>query len=255
MCIYPHSGALIKGYGNRQQAPKILRASPSASTLTHPWGLLGEITSVNRQHCSHIIFKCRLLVPRSALSVFSTAHILRVRAIWSLKLLLSDQQRLHIVRVRAPVPQIVSFGPATPWYYSSAGVIVPRITPLGQQRLGIIRVRAFLSLESFLRASNALVLFECGRSYPSNRSFGPAVPWYYSSVGVIVPRIAPSGQQRLGIIRVWALLSLESLLWANSTLVLFERGRYCPSNRSFGPLEPWYYLSAGVTVPRIAPSG
>jgi hypothetical protein len=42
MCIYSHSGALTKGYGSRQQIAKILRASPSASTSTHPRGLLGR---------------------------------------------------------------------------------------------------------------------------------------------------------------------------------------------------------------------
>jgi hypothetical protein len=68
------------------------------------------------------------------------------------------------------------------------------------------------------------MLFECGLSCPSNRSFGLAVPWYYSSAGVIVPRIAPSGQQRLGIIRVRVLLSLELLLQASSTSELFECG-------------------------------
>jgi hypothetical protein len=70
-----------------------------------------------------------------------------------------------------------------------------------------------LSLKLLLHAFSALVLFECGRA---------------------VPRIVPSGLQRLGIIRVWAC---------------------CPSNCSFGPSAPWYYSSAGVLVPRIAPSG
>jgi hypothetical protein len=97
-----------------------------------------------------------------------------------------------------------------------------------------------LSLESLIWASSALVLFECRCYFPSNRSFGPAAPWYYSSAGVIVPRVAPSGQQRLGIIRVRAFLSLESLLRASSALVLFEFGHYCPSNRSFGPAASWY---------------
>jgi hypothetical protein len=40
ICIYSDSGALTKGYGSRQQTTEILRASPSASTLTHPRGLL-----------------------------------------------------------------------------------------------------------------------------------------------------------------------------------------------------------------------
>jgi hypothetical protein len=48
---------------HRQQTPKILRASPSTSTSTHPRGLLGEITSVNQQHRHHIIFECELSCP------------------------------------------------------------------------------------------------------------------------------------------------------------------------------------------------
>jgi hypothetical protein len=51
--------------------------------------------------------------------------------------------------------------------------------------------------------------------------------------------------------RVRALLSLESIIQASSALALFECGRSCPSNRSFRPAAPWYYLSAGVPVPRI----
>jgi hypothetical protein len=40
ICIYSHSEALTKGYGSRQQTTEILRASPNASTSTHPQGLL-----------------------------------------------------------------------------------------------------------------------------------------------------------------------------------------------------------------------
>jgi hypothetical protein len=39
----------------------------------------------------------------------------------SLELSLSGQQRLRHVRVRAPVPRIISFGPAAPSTYSSQG--------------------------------------------------------------------------------------------------------------------------------------
>jgi hypothetical protein len=68
---------------------------------------------------------------------------------------------------------------------------VPRIAPSGQQCLGIIRVWAFLSLESLLRASSASTLFDCGlRSLElfsssvgfnsSNRIFRPSVLSFYS---------------------------------------------------------------------------
>jgi hypothetical protein len=116
-----------------------------------------------------------------------------------------------------------SFRPAAPWYYSSAGALVPQIALSGQQRLHIIRVRAsvprivFFVLATpshysnagsgpsncFFRASSALVLFECGLRF------------------------------------------LESLLRASSALVLFKCGRSCPSNRSFGPAAPLRYSTAG----------
>jgi hypothetical protein len=147
------------------------------------------------------------------------------------------------------------------------------------------QVRAILSLEAHYSYSSSadylvpqsplFILFECGRYCLSNRSFGPAAPWYCSSAGALVPRIAPSGRQCLGIIRVRTLLSLEPLLRASSALVLFECGRSCPSNcfiwafsafaiirvRAsvpriilFGLAAPSYYSSAG-SVPRIVFSG
>jgi hypothetical protein len=111
------------------------------------------------------------------------------------------------------------------------GALIPRIAPSGQQCLGIIRVQALLSLEllhsslqhlcyyssagfsplnHFIHASNDLVLFECGRSCPSNISFGPAVPWYYSSVGALVPRIASFGPLAPLLLFKCGLWSLES---------------------------------------------
>jgi hypothetical protein len=152
--------------------------------------------------------------------------------------------------VRASVPRIVFFGLATPSHYSSTGYLVPRISSLGLQRLHIIRVRALLSLESLLRANSALVLFECGRSCPSNRSFRPSAPSYYLSAGVIVPRIAPSGQQRLGIIRVWALLSLESLFQASNAFTLFECGLRSLESSSSGQ-QRFRIIRVRALVPRI----
>jgi hypothetical protein len=92
------------------------------------------------------------------------------------------------------------------------------------------RMRALLSLESIIQASSALALFECGRSCPSNHSFRPAAPWYYSSAGVLVPRIAPSGQQRLRIIRVWA--SVPRIIFIGPTTHLnYSSAGFGPSNR------------------------
>jgi hypothetical protein len=119
-----------------------------------------------------------------------------------------------------------------------------------------------LSLESLVRASSALVFFECGHYCPSNCFFRPAAPWYSLSAGVIVPRIASSGQQRFGIIRLRALLSLKSLLRASSAFVLFECGLFCPSKRIVHILQVRailslkahcsYSSSAGYLVPRSA---
>jgi hypothetical protein len=60
-----------------------------------------------------------------------------------------------------------------------------------------IWVWALLSLESLLRASSALVLFECERYCSSNRFFGPAAPWYYSSQSSTSPRGFESGDSNL----------------------------------------------------------
>jgi hypothetical protein len=162
----------------------------------------------------------------------SSAAILFECGFRSLESFLFGQQRRHIIRVRALVPRIVFFWPAASPYYSSADfgpsnhffsassaailfecglrslelfssgqprrhiirvrASVPRIALSGQQCLCVIQVRAFLSLESLLRASSASALFECGRSCPSNRSFVLAAPLCYSSAGVVVPRIALS---------------------------------------------------------------
>jgi hypothetical protein len=128
----PTLGVSTKGYGNRQQIAGILRASPSASTSTHPRGLLGEI-----------FFECGLFCPSKR-----TTYIIRVRAFLSLESLSLGQQRLGIIRVQA--------------FLSLESL------SSGQQRLSIIRVWAFLPPELIFRASSALVLFECGLSCPSN---------------------------------------------------------------------------------------
>jgi hypothetical protein len=124
--------------------------------------------------------------------------------------------------------------------YLSVGVVVPRITSSGQQRLGIIRVRALLFLESLLRASSALVLFECGLSCPSKRT--------------------------AYILRVQVILSLEvhcsyysnagsgpsnySLL-ASSALVFFECGLRSLESFSSGQ-QRLHIIRVRAPVPRIA---
>jgi hypothetical protein len=95
---------------------------------------------------------------------------------------------------------------------------------LALQCLGIIRVRALLSLESLFRAFSALVLFECGRSCPSNRFlwassasiFFECTLWSHESFSL--------GQQCLYIIRVRASVPRIAL---------------------FGPVVPLQYSSVG----------
>jgi hypothetical protein len=110
------------------------------------------------------------------------------------------------------------------YYYSSAGIFVLESLLRASSALVLFECGRSCPSNCFIRASSALVLFECGRSCPSNRFFGPAAPWYYSSAGVLVPRIASSGLQRLRIIRVRALV---------------------PRIIFFGLATPSHYLSAG----------
>jgi hypothetical protein len=222
MCIYPHSGALTKGYGSRQQAPKILRASPSASTLTHPRGLLGKITSVNRQHRSHIIFECGLLVPWKVFSGQQRLGIIRVRVLLSLESSSLGQQHLRTIPLWASVPRIVFIGPTAPPNYSSAG---------------------FGPSNHFLWASSAFALFECGLRSIESSSLGQQrlrIIWVWA----LVPRIVfigpttPLNYSRAGFgpsnhflrassaftLFKCGLWSLNRLLWASSASELFECG-------------------------------
>jgi hypothetical protein len=91
-----------------------------------------------------------------------SASILLECGLWSLELLPSGQQCFFIIRVWILVPWIISFGPAVPLYYSSAG---------------------FGSSNCFLRSSNASILFECEIRSLEFASFGPAAPLYQSNKG------------------------------------------------------------------------
>jgi hypothetical protein len=145
---------------------------------------------------------------------------LSLQVISAFELSSSDQQRLCIIRVRAPVPRIIFFGPAAPLHYSIAGA-----SPTNY----------------FLRASSASVLIECGCQslelsfsgqqrlcinrvwvpVPRIVFFGPAAPQLYSCLGfgpfnsrlsaidifvrALVPQISVSGYQRspLKIPKFW----------------------------------------------------
>jgi hypothetical protein len=161
----------------------------------------------------------------------SSASILFECGFWSIELLLLGQKRFYIIWVRASVPQIASFWPAAPLYYSSAGI--------GPSNC-------------FFWANNASILFECGlRSLElllSGRrclyiiwvGFGPSNCFFRASSASIIfecrlwsLELLLSGQQRLYITRVWA-----SVPWI----------------ASFGPSMPLHHLSAD-SVPPIVPFG
>jgi hypothetical protein len=184
-----------------------LRASPSASTSTHPRGLLGEITSVNRQHRTHII-RVRALVPQivsfgsstplqyssagfgpsNSFLQASSAFTLFECGLQSLKLSSSGQQRLQIIRVRALVPRIIFFGLTAPSNYSSAG---------------------FGPTNCLLRASSASELLECG---------------------LRTLELSSSGQQRLQIIGMWA--SVPRIVFIGPTAPPnYSSTGFGPSNR------------------------
>jgi TM2 domain-containing membrane protein YozV len=208
------------------------------------------------------------LVPRITLSGLHRLYIIRVRD--SLSLESFFWAFLYIIRVRALLSHESlfrsfinfilfeygllchsnhSFRPSAALYYSSAGSLVSRIALSGLHRLGIIRVRALLSLKLLFWSFIAFILLECRLLCPLNHSFGPSTPLYYSSADSLVPRIALLGLHRFYIIRVRASLSLESFFRAFSAFILFECRLSCLSNRSFGPAAPWYYSSAGSLVP------
>jgi hypothetical protein len=171
-----------------------------------------------------------------------------VRAILSLESLFWVFSTCIFFEYEPSCPSNRSFGSSELAYYLSAGYLVPQITLSGLQPLYIILVRAILSLESLFRVFSSCILFECGLSCPLNRSFRSSAPVYYSSAGYLAPQNALSGLQHLYIIRVRAILSLESLFWVFSTYILFECGLSCPSNRSLG-LQHHLTFECGLLVP------
>jgi hypothetical protein len=133
----------------------------------------------------------------------SSAYILFECGLRSLKSLLSGQLRLFIIRVRASVPQIVSFGPAAPLYYLSAG-FGPSNCFLLANSASLLFEFGFWSLELFLSGQQRLYIIRVRASVPRIASFGPATPLYYLSARFGPSNLLLSGQQRLYIIRVWA---------------------------------------------------
>jgi hypothetical protein len=129
----------------------------------------------------------------------------------------------------------------------STGVLVPQIDHSGQQRCGIIRVRAFLSLKSSSSGQQCLCIIRVRALVPRIVLFGLATPSYYSSAGVIVPRIASLGQQCLGIIRVRALLSLESLSSGQQRLHILRVRASVPRIAFFGPVAPQLRFGSGFS--------
>jgi hypothetical protein len=220
----------------------------------------------------------------------------------SLKSLSSGQQRLRIIRVRASVPRISSFGPAAPPNYLSAGFGPSNLflrassayelfecglrsfesLPSGQQRLRIIRVRASVPQISsfgpaappnyssagfgpsnlFLRASSASELFECGfrsleslpsgqqrlriirvrASVPRTSSFGPAMPPNYSSAGFGPSNLFLRASNAFELFEC-GLRSLESLPLGQQRLRIIRVRTSVPRISFFGLAAPPYYSS------------
>jgi hypothetical protein len=93
--------------------------------------------------------------------------------------------------------------------------------------------------------SALLILFECGLSCPSNCSFGSSAPALLFECGCSIPRIASSGLQRLHIIRVRVLLSLESPLSDQQRIRIIQVRASVPRMVFFGPAAPLLYSRAG----------
>jgi hypothetical protein len=91
-------------------------------------------------------------------------------------------------------------------------------------------VRALLSLESLLRASSALVLFECGRYCPSNRFLQASSASIFFECGLRSLESLSSGHQRLHILRVRASVPRITFFGPAAPQLRFGSG--------FSPLNP-----------------
>jgi hypothetical protein len=192
-----------------------------------------------------------------------TAYIIRVRAILSLELLFRVFSTCIIIRVRTLYPSNRFIRPSTPPYYSSAGIIVPRIAYRTNSASELFEC-GLRSLEWFSLGQQHLYFIRGRASVPRMVFFGPAAPLLYSRAGfgpsngflrassastLFDCRLrslesSSSGQQRLQITRVWASVSRivfigptvppnylsvgfcpsSYSLWASSAFTLFECG-------------------------------
>jgi hypothetical protein len=130
-------------------------------------GLLGEITSANRQYCSHIIFECGLSCPSNRSFRPAAPWYLFECELRSLESSSSGQQRLRII----------FFGPAAPPNYSSVGYLVSR------SALFILFERGLRSFELFSSSQQRLCVIRARALIPRIIFFGPAAPPYSSSAG------------------------------------------------------------------------
>jgi hypothetical protein len=228
-----------------------LRASPSASTSTHPRGLLrvnvnccsycARIAldkSIGRQHrlyCSYSS-SAGYLVPRSILLIFfecglscpskRTAYILRVRAILSL-----EAYCLYY--------SSAGFGPSNHLLWAKSafelfecGLRSLELFSSGQQRLCIIRARASVPRIILFGPAAPLRYLSTGFG-PLNYSFRASSASALFERGLWSLELFFLGQQRLYVIRGRA-LSLE----------LFSSGQQC-----------LYVIRVWVSIPQIASFG
>jgi hypothetical protein len=126
------------------------------------------------------------------------------------------QQCLHVIRVRASVPQNCLFGPAAPPNYLSLGS-GPSNLPLRASSASKLFELGLWSLESSSSGQQRLWIIRVWASFPQIIFFGPAAPQLYSGLGF--------GPLELHLLATSAFilfgcrsLPFESLFWAISAL-------------------------------------
>jgi hypothetical protein len=206
----------------RASVSRIVFFGPAAP-LNYSRAGFGPSNHLLRANSASALFECGF----RSLELFSSGRqrrgIIRVWALLSLESSSSGQQCLCIIRVRVSVPQIILFGPAAPWYYSSVGSLVPRIAFFGPAAPLCYSSAGFGPSNHFLRASSASILFECGLRSLESFSLGQQ-RLHIIRVRASVPRIiffglaAPLHYLSVGF------RSLESHLSAISAFILFGYG-------------------------------
>jgi hypothetical protein len=118
--------------------------------------------------------------PSNYLFRASSAFDIFESGLQSLELSLSGQQRLRHIRARAPIPRIISFGPAAPSTYSSQGSGPSNFLFRASGAFDIFEP-GLRSLELSLSGQRRLQRIRVRAPVPRITSFGPAAPSTCSS--------------------------------------------------------------------------